>query len=204
MALAALVTGLMLLAAAPSETVTVEGTRPAVSPDICLEIAAAKAKEWAQARVGRERTDTFADGTTRQSRFIFTENTLYAQNRGLWEAGQVTMAQRRADAADTVARRMDLVDCSKGASTVEAGLSVTTYTYAMGKDLIGRMVVSDATGLPLSMRVDRRMAKGGEPVSIAFRYVYDGDVEVPRGAELAQFQHRMRMLQWMSAQQKGH
>jgi len=64
-----------------------------------LAIAAAKVKEWAQARVARERTDTFADGTTRASRFIFTENALYANRDGIWQTMQVSWAQRRAELA---------------------------------------------------------------------------------------------------------
>ncbi len=69
------------------------GSRASSSPDICLKIADAKVKEWAQARVLRERTDTFSDGTTRKSEFIFTENGLYFRIRDLWQTGQVTWAQ---------------------------------------------------------------------------------------------------------------
>lgn len=191
-----LLTAVLLLAA--SEMVTVEGTRPAVSPDICLRIAQAKIQEWAQARVERTRTDTFADGTTRETRFIFTENMLYAEHSGIWEAMQVNWAQRRADVAPAVAKRMDLGDCSKGTS--QAG--VTTYTYSIGQDAVGELDVADATGLPLGMRIAARAAKPGEPVSIAFRYRYDGDAPVPRGAELAAFQHRTRAQQWLLALQE--
>ena len=192
----------MLLAAAlllaASETVTVEGARPAVSPDICLRIASAKIKEWAQGRVERTRTDTFAGGIARETRFIFTENMLYAEHSGIWEAMQVSRAQRRADLAPAVAKRMDLADCSKGASLA----GVTTYTYAIGEDAVGELDVADATGLPLGMRIAARTAKPGEPVSTAFRYRYDDDVGVPRGAELAAFQHRTRAQQWLLALQE--
>jgi hypothetical protein len=200
MALLAIAAGVMLAAAPPSETVTVEGTRPAVSQDICLQIAQAKVKQWAEARIARERTDTFAGGATRVSRFIFTPNMLYAEHSGIWEAMQVSWAQRRGDVADAVARRMDLADCSKGAATIEAG--VTTYTYSMGKDAVGQLDVSDATGLPLRMRIAARDAKPGAPVSISLRYGYGDGVQVPRGAELAAFQHRTRAQQWLLALQE--
>lgn len=200
MALLTIAAGLMLAAVTPSETVTVEGTRPAVSADICLKIAEAKVKQWAQARIARERVDTFADGSTRTSRFIFTQNMLYAEHTGIWEAMQVSWAQRRGDVADAVARRMDLADCSKGAATLEAG--VTTYTYSLGKDAVGALDVSDATGLPLSMWIAARAANGGAPVSISFRYAYGDGVLVPRGAELAAFQHRSRAQQWLLALQE--
>jgi hypothetical protein len=95
---------------------------------------------------------------------------------------------------------MDLADCSKGAATIEAG--VTTYTYSMGKDAVGQLDVSDATGLPLRMRIAARDAKPGAPVSIAFRYAYGDGAQVPRGAELAAFQHRTRAQQWLLALQE--
>jgi hypothetical protein len=188
-------------AAAATETVIVRGSRDASSPDICLKIADAKVKAWAQARILRERTDTFSDGTTRKSEFIFTENGLYFRIRDLWQTGQVTWAQRRADDARSVARRMALSDCAIAEDSEEDGQSVTHYVYSQGSDTVGELWVLDATGLPLRMAVHQKPAKPEQPAAIEFRYSYNDAVQVPNDAQLASIMRQRRARDMLTSLQ---
>ena len=199
--LTAMALALGSVSAAATETVIVQGSREASSPDICLKIADAKVKEWAQARVLRERTDTFADGTTRKSEFIFTENGLYFRVRDLWQTGQVAWAQRRADDARSVARRMALSDCSAGEVSEEDGQPVTHYVYSQGPDTTGELWVSDATGLPLRMAVHQKPGKPDQPVTIAFRYSYNDAVKVPDDAQLTALMRQRRSRDMLTSLQ---
>lgn len=199
LAAAALALGSAPAAAAQTETVIVQGSRGASSPDICLKIADAKVKEWAQARVLRDRTDTFSDGTSRKSEFIFTENGLYFRVRDLWQTGQVTWAQRRADDARSVAQRMALSDCSAGGE--EDGQAVTHYVYSQGPDTTGELWVADATGLPLRMAVHQKPGKPDQPVTIAFRYSYNDAVKVPDDAQLTALMRQRRSRDMLTSLQ---
>lgn len=187
--------------AAATETVIVHGSRGASSTDICLKIADAKVKEWAQARVLRERTDTFSDGTTRKSEFIFTENGLYFRIRDLWQTGQVTWAQRRADDAGFVARRMALSDCAIAEVSEEDGQSVTHYVYSQGPDIAGELWVLDAAGLPLRMALNQKPAKPDQPAAIEFRYSYNDAVKVPNDAQLASIMRQRRSRDMLTSLQ---
>jgi hypothetical protein len=180
------------------ETVVVEGARLASSPDICLKIAEAKVREWQQPRMLRDRTDTLADGTRRDSEMIFTENSLFLRVKNMWRSGQVLRAQRRADDAADVAKRMGLDACSNGGEADSDGQTATRYVYAQPPDLTTEMWVSNATGLPLRMMIHQPARSPGQPVEISLRYVYGDGVSVPHLAELAQFQ-RMKLSQdWLT------
>jgi len=202
--LTAMALALGCASAAATETVIVRGSRDASSPDICLKIADAKVKEWAQARVLRERTDKFSDGTTRKSEFIFTENGLYFRIRDLWQTGQVTWAQRRADDAKSVARRMALSDCATAGVSEEDGQSVTHYVYSQGQDIAGELWVLDATGLPLRMAVNQKPAKPDQPAEIEFRYSYNDAVKVPNDAQLASIMRQRRSRDMLTSLQLHH
>jgi hypothetical protein len=191
-------------AAAQTETVIVRGSRDASSPDICLRIADAKVKEWAQARVLRDRTDVFADGTTRRSEFIFTENGVYFRVRDLWQTGQVARAQRRADDARSVAQRMALSDCSVDAADEEDGQAVTHYVYSQGPDAAGELWVLDATGLPLRMAVRQKPEKPDQPVTVELRYSYNDAVKVPDDAQLTAIMRQRRSRDMLTSLQLHH
>jgi len=92
-----------------------------------------------------------------------------------------------------VLQDMQLADCMKEGSAYEDGEPATVYVYtyqtdANGFTSHGKMWISDATGLPLREEysdsappANRRVAK-----AISATYRYNSDVEVPRGAELAE------------------
>lgn len=74
--------GLLAGPALATETVVVQGVRPPASDEACLSIAKAKVGEWSQLKVRRDRLDSFADGRTRASEFVFTSDRVYVQSRG--------------------------------------------------------------------------------------------------------------------------
>src|SRR6185437_4857737 len=90
------------------ETVIVEGHRFQPSPDACLTVAESIVREWAQARLQRDRTDTLADGDIRKTELIFTENTVFQLVEGFWRTGPATRGQRSTGSAQDVIKRMEL------------------------------------------------------------------------------------------------
>ncbi len=187
-----------------AEKVTVEGAKSPASPDICLKIADVKIKQWAQKRIQRDRTDLFADGKTRKTEFIFTENALYFQIGEDWRAGQVGWSERETEDHAAVAKRMQLSDCSMGESVRENGLSVTRFSYSQGPKTATALWVSDATGLPLRMEIHQQPEKPDQPVTIAFRYLYGDDVKVPAEASTALDARTRRSQAMLTALQLHH
>jgi hypothetical protein len=190
-------------AARATETVVVQGTAPKSGPDLCLKVAEAKVKQWNEARIRRERTDAFADGTTRTSEMVVTEDALYLHYRGIWWSGQTLRAQRRADSAGAVAGRMGLSSCSVDRGVAAEPGPVTVYTYSQGQGMIGALWVSDATGLPLREEIDQPAGAPAKPGKVSLRYAYGADVHVPNGAQLAEFQRRKLSQDWLVDLQLG-
>jgi hypothetical protein len=181
----------------PAETVVVQGHRLTSSPDICLKIAEAKVAEWRQAKLLRDRTDTLADGTTRKTEMIFTENGVFEQVRGLWRTGQAKRNQRAADSAEAVAKRMGLSDCSDAGETDADGQSATRYTYSQEPGITTEIWVSKSTGLPLRMDIVQAAQKPEEPIRISMRYAYGDDVHVPLSAQQRNYMRMMRSQDWL-------
>jgi hypothetical protein len=185
--LAALLLSPLAAHAGAVDTVTVTGQR--FSEDACLHIAKAKYAQWAQARVMRTQTETFADGTQKNSETVFTENTVYNLHYTIWVTGQLSARQRTAEAPAVLEKNMDLSGCSSGEQAEEGGQKTTVYTFLSGKDddaAQGKIWIADATGLP----VREEMALAGKapeiPVALSARYTYGADVQIPRMAELAE------------------
>jgi hypothetical protein len=189
--------GIQSAAAGAPETVVVQGVRQPSSPEACLKIAEAKVREWAQARLLRDRTDTMSDGTKRDSEMIFTENGLFLRAKNIWRTSQVLRNQRAADSAPDVAKRMGLSDCSAGDDVQDSGQPATIYTYRQAPEIVTEMWIGDATGLPLRMEITRPAGEPGEPVEISMRYAYGDAVHVPNGTQLADFQRMMISQDWL-------
>ena len=182
-----------------TETVVVQGVRPPTSDQACTRIAEAKVKEWAQIKVKRDRLDSFADGRTRASEFVFTSDRVYVQSHGIWRSAQAAHDLRLAGSAAEVAKRMSLADCR----LAEQADGRARYTFSQGEGSAGEIWIADASGLPLSMEIRLAQAGKDDPVAISFRYAFGDAVEVPRGAELAAFEKSMRTQQWITALQSG-
>jgi hypothetical protein len=186
------------------EKVIVEAAKVPASPDICLKIADAKIKQWAQKRIQRDRTDLFADGKVRKTEFIFTENALYFQIGEDWRASQVGWSERETEDPAAIAKRMQLSDCSVGETVQEDGQSLTRFTYSQGPRTATTLWVSDTTGLPLRMEIHQQPEKPDQPTTIAFRYAYGDDVKVPAVASTALDARTRRAQAMLTALQLHH
>ena len=184
---AALVLPPLVRDASAVETVTVTGQR--FSEDACLRIAKAKYAQWAQPRVMRAETDTFADGATKNNETIYTENTIYYGRNNIWRTGQIFMGQRTAESPAVIEKNMGLANCSSGEKVQESGKQTTIYSFSAGTSddaASGRIWVSDVSGLPL--REEMQLSSKGPklPISVVAFYSYGDDVQIPRPAELAE------------------
>lgn len=187
------------------EEVIVTGHKP--SADACQRIADAKFEQWAQPRLSRVQTETFADGTQKTSEKIYTDNTVYIQDGKIWNTMQLFTPQRRVESAGAVAKNMGLADCAKGESAEESGQTVTIYTYSVGggdNPTAARIWISNKTGLPVREEMDGEAKPPGLTL-ISAVYAYDGDVHIPLPAELAQSARlgrsyeMVREMEWVQA-----
>ncbi|HTT99025.1 MAG TPA: hypothetical protein VMF58_13310 [Rhizomicrobium sp.] len=158
--------------------------------DACMKVAGAKVAEWNQARVMRDRMDTYADGSKLDTQIYFTENGMFQLIKGVWRTGQATRHQRSAGSMSSAAHTMGLTACTAdGADNVD-GQSALVYSYEQGPDMKSRMWVSSATGLPLRAEIDQKPARYDIPAKIVMTYAYNDDVRVPK---VAQLKNDMRM-----------
>lgn len=173
------------------------------SSDACLAIANSKLHEWDQARLLRDRTDTMADGKIFPSVMIFTENGMFEQVRGIWRTGQALRNQRVAGSTENVMRRMGLMDCTSAGEEDVDGQKAAVYTYSQDPDIRARIWISDASGLPL--RVDLQQSPGDDnnPVKVSMRYAYNGDVHVPKAAELRNWTRMNYSQDWLRYMANG-
>lgn len=183
------------------ETVIVEGQRFQPSPDACLTVAEAIVREWAQARLQRDRTDTLANGDIRKTELIFTENTVFQRVEGFWRTGPATRGQRSTGPVQDVIKRMELSDCSVGGEEEVNGQKAAVYAYAQKPDTKAEIWISKATGLPLRIDVEQSAKKPKEPVKISMSFVYDDDVHVPLDAEHREYRRMLASQAWMRQMQ---
>lgn len=160
--------------------------------DTCMALAAAKHDQWLQKRVLIQQTKTFADGSTKAIAILVTENTAYLQARTQWRSRGVSIRERAVPSAARILAAMGLVNCTKGIAVKEANQAATLYAYDYLPDdkgfvAHGRMWISDDTGLPLKEEMQDPAPPANAMVAnaIAATYTYNGDVQVPAGAELA-------------------
>ncbi len=184
-----------------TETVIVEGQRFQPSPDGCLTVAEAIVREWAQARLQRDRTDTLANGDIRKTELIFTENTVFQLVDGFWRTGPATRGQRSTGPAQDVIKRMELLDCSVGGEEEVNGQKASVYAYAQNPDTKAQIWVSQATGLPLRIEVEQSAQKPKEPVKISMNFVYGDDVHVPLDAEHRDYRRMLASQAWLRQMQ---
>jgi hypothetical protein len=161
---------------------------------VCAQIANAKYQEWRQPRLFIDRSKTFDDGSTATDKMIVTENTAYykSDNRA-WTSAGITLRERAVGSPQKLLRDMRLAECTKVGSSDDAGqpTSIYTFDYLPGDDgtvASGKIWIADATGLP----VREEFSQSAPPAAnqkvaktISANYQYNGDVRVPRGAELA-------------------
>ena len=160
---------------------------------VCAQIANAKYQQWRQPKLFIDRSKTFENGSTASDKMIVTENTAYYKDDSRsWTSAGITLRERAVGSPEKILRDMRLAECTKGASADNA--TVYTFDYLPGDDgtvASGKIWISDATGLPLREEfsqsspppANRKVAK-----TISATYHYNGDVIVPRGAELADAQ----------------
>ncbi len=172
-----------------------QASPPTVNPsaDMCATVALAKFQQWTQSRLMVEQTNTFADGSKRGMELIVTESTAYAHLGQHWFTANVTRPERGVASPQLLAKKMGLATCVKSDHVQEAGGPATVYTYSYTPDndgtvSKGTLWVSDATGLPLRQEFDQNgpLANSRVATTIETTYAYNGDVTVPRGAELAE------------------
>lgn len=174
-----------------SSAQAMEATPPSAD-DTCMTLAQAKQDQWLQRRVLINQTKTFADGSTKAIAILVTENTAYLRARTQWRSRSVAIRERSVPSAGQILTAMGLAHCTKQATVQEANQAATVYAYDYFPDdkgfvAHGKMWISDATGLPLKEEMQDPAPPANAMVAnaIAATYVYNGDVEVPAGAELA-------------------
>jgi hypothetical protein len=171
--------------------------------DACVRVANAKLQEWNQARLSRDRMDTYANGSTLNTQIIFTENGMYQQIKGVWRTGQATRHQRSAGSASSVAHNMGFTDCSAdGADSVD-GQKTLVYSYEQGPEMKSRVWVSETTGLPLRTEISQTPARYDIPTKIVMTYAYNGDVRVPKTAELKNWMRMKYSQDWLNYMATG-
>jgi len=165
---------------------------PPSPDDTCMTLAQAKQDQWLQRRVLIQQTKTFADGSTKTIAILVTESTAYLHARTQWRSRSVAIRERGVPSAERILSAMGLAHCTKDATVQEANQAATVYVYDYLPDdkgfvAHGRMWISDATGLPLKEEMQDPAPPANAMVAnaIAATYVYNGDVQVPTGAELA-------------------
>ena len=189
--------------ATATETVVVTGKKRPVDP--CVAVAAAKYAQWGQERMMIDETRTFADGTKRNDKVIYTANAAYGQHDGRpWNTVQLTRPQRTAYSPETVEKSMSLGTCEfVGTEDEDGGRSASLYaiTYLPDKDgsrSSGKIWIIDATGLPLRQEMQNPTQPNARvAVEISAHYSYGDDVKVPRSAEVAEFERRERTQLWL-------
>lgn len=181
-----------LLAIAGGLLAAVPGFAADASSSACQTIAQAKYQQWKQPRLLIARSKTLADGTVANDVMIVTENTAYRKYRSGWTSAGITLWERDVRSPDLILGAMKLASCTRGASVEEAGQPATRYdlTYlpdASGYSAHGTIWISDMTGLPLreDMQDPAPPANALVATSMSATYRYNADVEVPRGAEVA-------------------
>jgi len=161
---------------------------------VSTSIASADAKfgQWQQQRLQVARSKTFEDGATVNDLLIVTVNTAYKKDGALWTSAAINVRERAIASPEMVLRDMQLADCTKDGSAYEGGEPATVYVYtyqtdANGYTAHGKMWISDATGLPLREEFSEPAPPANHRIAkaISATYRYNSDVEVPRGAELA-------------------
>lgn len=171
--------------------------------DACMRVANAKLLEWNQARMLRDRMDTYADGSTLNTEVIFTENGMFHRVKGIWRTGQATRDQRSGGSASTVAHNMGFTDCSAdGADSVD-GQKTLVYSYEQGPDMKSRVWVSETTGLPLRTEIAQTPARHDVPSKVVLTYAYNGDVRVPKDAELRNWVRMNASQDWLKYMASG-
>ena len=160
----------------------------------CTAIAQAKFEQWRQTRLFIDRSKTFEDGHTITDAMIVTENTAYyREGTRPWTSAGMTVRERAVGSPQKILHDMKLAECTKGASATQDGQPSTIYTFSYlpgddGTVASGTLWISNQTGLPLHEEfsqsapppANQKVAK-----SISASYRYNADVQVPRGAELA-------------------
>jgi hypothetical protein len=178
--------------------------------DTCFQLAEAKHDQWLQRRVLIQQNKTFADGSTKAVAILVTENTAYLLARTQWRSRSVAVRERAVPSAGQILTAMGLTHCTKDASVQEAGHAATLYVYDYLPDdkgfvAHGRMLVSDATGLPLKEEMQDPAPPANAMVAnaIAATYTYNDDVQVPAGAALADATRLFNAAQLMRRLQSG-
>ena len=160
----------------------------------CAAIAQAKFEQWRQPRLFIDRSKTFEDGHVATDAMIVTENTAYYhETTRPWTSAGITLRERAVGSPQKILHDMRLAECTKGLSTTKDGQPATAYqfSYLPGDDgtlANGTVWISDQTGLPVHEEfsqsapppANQKVAK-----TISATYRYNADVQVPRGAELA-------------------
>jgi len=158
--------------------------------DACMRVASAKMTEWGQARLLRDRMDTYEDGSKLDTTVIFTENGMFHLIKGVWRTGQATRHQRSAGSPSSVVHNMGLTACaSDGADQID-GQKTLVYSYEQGPDMKSRLWVSETTGLPMREEIDQKPSRYDIPAKIVMTYRFNDDVHVPLVAEM---RNNMRM-----------
>jgi hypothetical protein len=171
--------------------------------DVCMRVANAKLQEWNQARLLRDRMDTYGNGSTLDTKVIFTENGMFQLIKGVWRTGQATRHQRSAGSASSVAHNMGFTDCSAdGADSVD-GQEALVYSYAQGPDMKSRIWVSETTGLPLRAEIAQTPERYDIPAKIVMTYAYNDDVHVPKDAELRNWMRMNYSQDWLKYKATG-
>ncbi|MGH7489572.1 MAG: hypothetical protein ACREMY_28825, partial [bacterium] len=143
------------------------------------------------------RMDTMADGTTRPSVMIFTENGMFEKVRGMWRTGQALHNQRVAGSIENVLERMGLMDCVRAGEEDVDGQKAAVYTYSQDPDISATIWVSKTSGLPLRAELQQSPGRHNNPIKVSMRYTYNGDVRVPKDAELRNWMRMNQSQDWL-------
>lgn len=162
--------------------------------DPCMSVALAKYHQWNQRRIEISETKTFADGSKKSSQLFVTSNTAYvSRSRTHWHSVAASRGDRAAPSPDVILANMKLADCTESDGVQEGGQAATLYTYSYQPDAngyvsTGKLWVATASGLPLreDMTDPAPPANRLVATAISSTYLYNGDVVIPRGAELAE------------------
>jgi hypothetical protein len=180
------IAGSFLLAA------TVSAAAQSATSDACATIASAKFNEWRQVRLEVQRAKTFTDGSVVNDDMIVTQSTAYKKDRGTWTSAGITLRERAVPSPNKILHDMRLGQCTQAGHDTVNGAPATVYTYSYLPDRAGfvaqgRLWVSDVSGLPLREEFQDPSPPANQKVAkaISATYTYNDDVEVPRGAEVA-------------------
>ncbi len=160
----------------------------AQADEACGVIAQAKYQQWQQQRIRRVRDLTMTDGSVKRDDMVLTQSTVYFWLHGRWYTGQLTLRDRGVVQPAKLEQRLSLADCAVAGHAREGGQASTLYTYNSRSDGFNaafKMWIDDASGLPLRVDMRNDAPRGTQSTFISARYSYDGDVAIPRGAQLA-------------------